>query len=161
MQRALAGIAAGFIFTIAVVSAHAQDAAPRLLGVWKFVALQSEDIETGKKTDVYGLNPTGYLIYLPNGRMFALGTPSNRKAGTTDEERSTLYRTMFAYSGTYKLEGDQISHFVDVSADPAAVGTTLVRKFSLDGEQLSIVTAPFQSRVSGRPTVTTLVWNKD
>src|SRR5690349_22059240 len=79
-------------------AACAQDGAAKLLGVWKFVALESEDIESGKKTEVYGPNPSGYLVYLPNGRVFAIGTPSNRKAATNDEERSTLYRTMFAYS---------------------------------------------------------------
>jgi hypothetical protein len=64
-----------------------------------------------------------------------------RKVANTDEERSALLRTMFAYTGTYRLEDDKWVTKVDVSWNPAWNGTDQVRFYKLDGDRLQVTTA--------------------
>jgi hypothetical protein len=89
-----------------------------LLGTWKlksYVVTAS----TGEKSTPYGEHPAGYLGYSADGRMHAIGTSSGRilppGPALKDEDRLALYETMFAYAGTYSLEGGKVTHHVDIS----------------------------------------------
>jgi len=63
--------------------------------------------------------PGGYISYQPDGRVFVILVESNRAkpAGSspTDEEKIRLFGTLIAYSGLYVVEGDKITHKIDVS----------------------------------------------
>jgi len=82
---------------------------------------------------------------------------------TTIEERDALYRSMFAYGGTYTFGGNQIEHHVDISWDETRSGTTVTRSVTRDGDRLTYVTEPFPSRnlqTLGKMIVQTLIWEK-
>ena len=68
-----------------------------------------------------------------------------RKAPKTDDDRAALFRTMFAYTGMYRLEGDKWITKVDVAWNPAWVGTEQVRFFKLDGDRLQVISMWVQS----------------
>ena len=60
---------------------------------------------------------------------------------------------MYAYTGTYKLEGSTLSIAVDAAAAPTWVGTTLRRKVALAGDVLTIETFPFKSLINNSAEV--------
>jgi hypothetical protein len=111
-----------------------------------------------------GEHPYGYLSYSADGRMYAIGASDSRvkprEANPTDEERVKLHQTMFAYAGTYTVEGEKVVHHVDISWNQAWTGTDVVRFYKLDGSFLTIVTAPSKSTVDGREGRTFVVWEK-
>jgi hypothetical protein len=131
-------------FLIAVQPSFADDRA-KILGIWKLISFESEFQATGERVPTLGKNPTGYIIFTPEGRMMVVIEGEGRKAPKTDDDRATLFRTMFAYTGIFRLEGDKLIAKVDVSWNPALVGTEQVRFFKFDGDRLHIITAWAQS----------------
>ena len=93
--------------------------------------------------------------------MSAIVTSDNRvkprDANPTDEERVKLHQTMSAYAGTYTLDGEKVTHHVDVSWNEAWTGTDVVRSYKLEGNTLTITTALYKSTADGR---TVAVWEK-
>ncbi len=88
-----------------------------------------------------GKAPTGYILFLPEGRMAVLITAEGRKAPATEQDRAGLFNTLVAYTGAYRVEGDKWITTVDVSANPAWVGTDQTRSFRITGNRLQEVTA--------------------
>ena len=112
----------------------------KLIGTWKVLSFENEFQDGSPRRAVYG-QPTGFIILTAEGRMAAIVVGEGRKPATTDEERAALLRTMFAYSGTYRLDGDKWITKVDVSWNPAWNGTEQVRFYKLDGNQLEVTGA--------------------
>jgi thioredoxin-related protein len=94
------------------------DTKQKLQGVWKLDGFFVESIETKERKYILGEKPNGYLIVTPE-RFTTVITGQGRKPAQTDEERSALLRSMFAYTGLYTVEGDRLTTKVDVSWLPA------------------------------------------
>jgi hypothetical protein len=94
------------------------DDSAKILGVWKLVSFEAEIQATGQKEPVMGQNPTGYAIFTPEGRALFLLTGEERKPAKTVQERADLLDTLVAYTGTYRLEGDEWITKVDVAWNP-------------------------------------------
>jgi hypothetical protein len=135
-----------------------------VLGTWKLKSFVREVLATGERYNQMGEHPQGYLSYSPDGRMYAIITWDKRikphDAAPTDEERTKLHRTMTAYAGTYTLETDKVIHHVDISWNEAWTGTDQVRFYKLDGNTLTITSAPNKSPADGRDGRGILVWEK-
>jgi hypothetical protein len=138
-------------FLIAVQPSFAGDLT-KLFGTWKLISFVMEVQETGERRPFFGKNPTGFIILLPEGRMMTVIEGEGRKAPQADDDRANLFKTMYAYSGMYRLEGDKFITKVDVSWNPAWNGTDQVRFFKLEGDRLEIVSAWAPSpTIPGRP----------
>ncbi|WP_109143469.1 lipocalin-like domain-containing protein, partial [Bradyrhizobium sp. SUTN9-2] len=98
------------------------DLKQKLVGVWKLESFVTESVETKERRYTQGEKPNGYLIITPE-RLMTVITGQGRKAAQTDEERVALFRTLFAYTGTYKVEGDRLTTKVEVSWNESWVGT--------------------------------------
>lgn len=103
-------------------------------------------IEPGKAaTPRFGVDPVGYLIYTPSGRMSAILSGIHRppfestKVSAVEGKGQTL-TDFLAYAGTYDIRGDRVFHHVEVSVFTNLVGTTLERQFTIDGDRLTIRT---------------------
>jgi hypothetical protein len=125
-------------------SANADDRA-KVLGTWKLVSYEAEYQATGEREPVLGKNWTGYIIFTPDGRMMVAMTSEGRQAPKIDQDRADLLKSMVAYSGMYRLEGDKFITKVDVSWNPAWVGTEQVRFFRFEGDRLQVTTAWLQA----------------
>jgi Lipocalin-like domain len=140
-----------------------QDAS-RLLGTWKLHSYEREEIATGRRHDQFGPRPDGYLGYSPDGRMYAIFIRHDRVAPRdvvpTDEEGVQLIGSMVAYAGTYTLGQNQVVHHIDISWNQGWTGTDQVRFFELEGETLTITTAPYRSYLDGKEGRSILVWDK-
>jgi hypothetical protein len=133
-------VAALVLLVFAVQPAFADDRA-KILGTWKLIAYEAEIQSTGERTPALGKNPTGYAIFTAEGRFMSVITGDGRKAAKTDQDRAELLKSMFAYTGMYRLEGDKIITKVDVSWTPLWVGTEQTRFFRFDGERLQVISA--------------------
>jgi hypothetical protein len=136
-------------------------AEPNIVGNWKLVSLVSEELATGKKTAPLGEHPKGYLIYTPQRRMMALIVHETRSPPKVDEDRINLHKYMISQSGRYTVEGDKVVHHVDVSWDENGTGVDLVRLFKLEGDRLTLTTAPSKSSVMGVQVTSVLVWERE
>src|SRR5262249_40054265 len=111
---------------------------------------------------VWGPNPKGYLILLPNGRMMALLSAPDRKPATNDAERAALLQSMGAYTGTYTIEGDKWTTMVDIHSNEIFIGHPQVRYFKVDGDKLYVTVPEQPSAVfPGKRTTATLEWVRE
>ena len=135
-----------------------------LLGTWKLRSLTRVDAETGKQSTTLGVHPVGYLNYSSDGRVMAILLAENRVAPggaiPSDSEAAALFKTMAAYTGTFTVQGNQVTHNVDASWNEAWTGTQLIRSYQLDGNSLTITTAQARYETTGRLGVATLVWER-
>lgn len=136
----------------------------RLAGTWKLLSYVREEIPSGRKTDVMGPHPSGYLIYGADGRMMVIFVRTDRAkpigAVPTPKESEELLKGMVSYTGTYKVQADKIVHHVDVSWNQAWTGTDQTRSYTLDGDRLSLSTTPSLDPIEGKMSVRTLVWQR-
>ncbi len=148
------------LFLIAVQPSSADDR-EKFIGIWKLTSVVGEFQDTGEKIYDWGKNPTGYSIYTAEGRSMFIIESEGRKPPKTDEDRATLFRTMFAWTGIYRLEGDKLITKVDVSWNPVFNGTEAVRVFKFEGDRLVISTAWAPStRFPGRMTRGVFTWER-
>ena len=134
-------------------------------GTWKLVSSKRTNTTTGETTDTFGSDPLGYIMYSKDGRMMVLMTRSDRPKPDsidkiTEEQRSRLFSSMLAYSGTYKFDGHIIEHHIDLSWNQVWSGTTQVRDIKKDGDRLIYTTRPAPSPIDGSMGFATLVWEK-
>jgi hypothetical protein len=131
-----------------------------LVGTWKLVSWQV--IVDGQPQDLFGTHPKGFLILTGAGRAIVLTTAESRRAGDRTEERAALHASMVAYTGRYRVEGDEFVTTVDVSWNEQWNGTEQRRRFRIEGERLYIETAPAPSLVvPGRIDQRRIVWERE
>src|SRR3979490_810805 len=135
-----------------------------VLGTWRLQSYIREVLETGERYNQFGEEPDGYIGYSPDGRMYAIFTRDDRVAPRdvvpTDEEGVQLLGTMVAYAGTFSLWENVVVHHIDTSGNQARTGPDQIRHFRLEGDVLTITTAPYKSYLDGSMGRSILVWNK-
>jgi len=84
--------------------------------------------------------------------MMVLITAKVREPGNTDEKLVALFRTVMAYTGRYRIDGDRFITKVDSSWNEAWNGSEQERSYKLDGDTLVVFTAWMPNPlVSGNP----------
>jgi hypothetical protein len=116
------------------------DERAQVQGVWKLVSYEVEVQATGEKTNPMGKNPSGYVIFTPEGRAMFVFTGESRKPAKTDSERASLLSSLIAYTGTYRIEGDKWITKIEVAWNPEWVGTEQTRSFKVIGDRLQVLT---------------------
>jgi len=134
--------------TARVTLTRSGDRAP-LVGLWRLRSFQREYQATGEREYPMGQSPTGYILFLPEGRMAVVITGEGRKAPTTDQDRVGLFNSLVAYTGPYRVDGDKWITTVEVSMNPAWVGTEQTRAFQINGDRLQ-ETQPWTPRPDNR-----------
>ena len=91
-----------------------------------------------------------------------LTTAQDRRPGMGDAERAALHKSMLAYSGKYRVEGNDFVTAVDVSWNEEWNGTEQRRHFRLEGDKLFIESAPAPSIVfPGKTDFRRIVWERE
>ena len=132
-----------FWILIAVQPSFADDRG-KILGIWRLVSYEVESQATREREPVVGKNPTGYILFTPEGRMMVVNTGEGRKPASTDQDRAELFKSLVAYTGMYRVEGDKWITKVDVAANPAWVGTEQTRFLRVEGDRLQESTPVMQ-----------------
>jgi hypothetical protein len=138
--------------------------ADAIVGTWRIESFVREVITTGQRHNEFGDQPSGYISYLPDGRMHAMLVADNRAKPTggvpTDKEKAELFGTMIAYAGTYRIDGDTVVHDVVVSWNQLWTGSKQVRFFKAEGDTLTITTAVARSPRDGQEGRTIVVFKR-
>ena len=147
------------------MSAQANDKLrERLIGSWILISAMREEIPSGERTPFLGENPTGFLHYLPDGRMLAMITRAGRKppAGNvvTAAEAEGLIRSMIAYGSNYECVGDEVLHHCDLSWNEKFTGTMQRRKVTFDGKRMTLSPPLSTDPLDGKMSVRRLTWEK-
>jgi Lipocalin-like domain len=146
-------------FAFLPAAAIADDVA-KVVGTWKLVSFWNEFQDGSEGRPAYGKNATGYIIFTPEGRMMAIVEAEGRKAAQNDEDRAAAFRSLIAYTGPFRFEGDRFITKVDVSWNPAWVGTEQVRTYALSGDRLQVVSPWVMSPNLGKMTRATVPWER-
>lgn len=142
------------------IPAHAADADGRI-GIWKLVSWQVI-VEHESPRDIFGAHPKGFLILTREGRSVVVTTAENRRGGMGDDERAALHMSMVAYSGKYRVEGDDFVTVVDVSWNEEWNGTEQRRHFRIEGDKLFVESAPAPSILfPGKTDFRRIVWERE
>jgi hypothetical protein len=112
-----------------------------------------EETERKAARPVFGDNPSGVITYTSDGRMSTFHCQFKKKAccrgrTVTDAEAADLYRTMVTYSGAYAVNGNKITHKIEVSRNQAWSGADQQRFVEIKDNQLTIKT--IVSPISGK-----------
>jgi Lipocalin-like domain len=127
--------------TVLAVGPAVADERVNLIGTWKLAGGEIEFQDTGERRPLYATDRVGYIIFTREGRMMGIIEGDGRKAPQSDDDRARLLRTMVAYSGLYRLEGDKWVTAVDVAWNPAWIGTDQVRFYKLEDDRLVVNSA--------------------
>jgi hypothetical protein len=134
--------------------------AQNIVGTWQATSFSTEFLDT---KEVRQLDPpTGYLQYYPNGHMVTFISNELHQPTAliyTDAERVEFYNHIIgAYAGTYSNEGNKVIHHVLTAWLPTWVATDQIRYIEINGNNLSVKTAPFSGPLSGRRVVNTVTF---
>ena len=113
-----------------------------LAGTWTPVSVIEE--KDGKKTDFFGPNPRGQMMFDSNGHFMQILMRDDlpKVAGesrmlATPDEAQAVFRSIAAYYGTYTIAGDSKLVFRIERASLANWnGTQQQRTFKIEGDEL-------------------------
>ena len=136
----------------------------RLIGTWKLVSARRKEIASGREDSFFGDEPSGYINYSPDGRMIALLVRGDRprpQAETASAgEAETLFRSVVSYAGTYSVNGNEVTHHVDISWNELWTGTDQTRLVTFDGDYVRLSTRPSPDPIEGKMSVRTMTWER-
>jgi Lipocalin-like domain len=161
----ISATALAFLLTSTQSSPAEENLASSIVGVWKMTSWTRKEVATGKISKTYGEHPVGYNVYARNGRVLVFAVAEGRKTPAkpdpSDAERIELFKSMFAYSGAYKVEGNnKLVYRIDGSWNQTWTGTDLTRQVEIAGNKLTIETAPFKSVTDGQDIVVTTTYER-
>ncbi len=113
------------------------------IGTWKLIdySFLHEDCTVEKP---WGDHVVGYLLYSAEGYMSGNLSPAGRKHNVEqpDTQKARRKRDYIAYAGPYTVEGDTVTHHVEVSLFPNWLGTAQLRYHKREGNMLTLRTPP-------------------
>jgi hypothetical protein len=137
-----------------------------LVGTWKLVSVRTTSA-TGERNDApYGAHPSGFITYMPEGRMSAVIGFDGRAQLSTGEwfrapkdERAAAFSTFLAYAGGYSAADDRVIHHVEVASIQNWVNTDLVRVVNFAGDD-TIVLSTLPEGAGGNSLAYELTWRR-
>lgn len=158
MQKFVLTVVAGL-----ALSSQAFAAELALSGTYRLVSEQRTIVDTGEVIST--TSSQGFISYGADGRMIVLIVRNPRPKPEsaekiTDQQRVDLFRTMTAYAGSYKFDGSNIEHSIEISMNEVWSGTKQVRAVKQDGQRLVYTTPPFPFHTDGKMSINSLVWEK-
>ena len=136
----------------------AQDLASSIIGVWKQMSLVRKDGASGETGPVQESDEqSGCRIFTRGGHTFIFNVYKPRKApaavNPTDAELAALFRTMSAFTGTYKVEGNKLTVRVDASWIESWNGSDRAFLLDLAGNKLTMTIGPVMNPYTGNESL--------
>jgi hypothetical protein len=115
-----------------------------LVGTWTWASVELMRAD-GTKTQPFGANPKGMVIFDSNGHFaYLLSRPdrakfaaNNREQGTAEENKAAMLGTL-AYAGRYSVDdgGKTLVFHIEASSYPNSEGTDQKRSITVTGDEL-------------------------
>lgn len=123
----------------------------RLIGTWELVSYKVEEKDTLRTIDAMGTSPRGRVIFTDSGWVAFNLEGSGREFSNTDAGRAQLMKTLVAYIGRYRIEGNCWITSVETAWTPDWVGTEQRRQVVLDGRDHADVVTPWRKMPNWMP----------
>jgi hypothetical protein len=114
----------------------------------------------------FGADARGLLTYTADGHVWAALMHMNRPVlGTrslldaSEHDQASAAAGYLSYAGTYRVEGDEVVHHVEVSLFPDWIGEDQRRRFRFEGDEL-ILETPETITSQGKRAKNTLRWRR-
>jgi hypothetical protein len=134
----------------------------QIVGTWKLVSVNYEDVANKERTPIYGEHPRGIQIATPHGRWLALMTGEGRAVPKTDAERAQALTSMIAYTGRYRVENGQVITRVEAAWNEGWVGGEQVRNIRFEDDKLYIESPPMpHPNISDKKVRVIVVWRRE
>lgn len=137
----------------------------QLVGTWRLIGWEALGDE-GEVSRPFGDGPLGYVVYTRDGRMITTISRAGRApiggdllAGPAGP-RAEAFGSFMAYSGTFRVEGHDVVHHVEMSLFPDWVGTEQRRHVELDVDGTALVLSTDPMPTSGRMVRHRLRWER-
>lgn len=134
-------------------------------GLWQIVAWE-QLYDDGRRELPMGERLEGFIRYSPDGRMACMIGRADRarfeKGGqwnAPDEEKARAYDSMLAYAGRFRIDGDTVTHFVELSLFPNWKGGEQKRRFELRADGTLALTARLEEGTAQARTAR-LLWRR-
>jgi hypothetical protein len=115
-------------------------------------------------SDALGPEPRGFVTYTADARVMVLVVKRDRPMPSnltpTPAEKIALYDSLFAYSGTYSVDAEQVTHHIDTSWNEAWNGTHQVRYCTIEGNRLTYRNPPAKDPMDGQECRYTVEFEK-
>jgi hypothetical protein len=121
-----------------------------VVGVWRLVSYTESGPDGAVLAGPLGEAPEGLLVYTGGGHV----TVSMMRTG-----EGPAAETYMGYAGRWRLEGEVMTHHVQVSAHPRMAGTAQVRRAALEGATLRL-SGTAVAPVAGRNPERVLTWRR-
>ena len=141
--------ALGLALLPATSGAQQKSLKDQMVGNWTLVST-TNTAPNGAKSELFGPNPKGLLIFESNGRFSQISMRSdlpkfgtnNRATGTAEENKAVIQGSI-AYFGTYSVNEADKSFTVQVEGAtfPNWTGTAQKRGLSISGDELTFINA--------------------
>ena len=133
-----------------------------IVGTWRLLSLTEEYLDTRAVRHPMGERPNALVIYTADGHVATIFTAADRAAPAgpqpTDEDAARLYRSMVAFAGRYRLDGERLIYHPEISWNESWNGTSQTRLFDVRGDRLHVKSVPMISTPTGASMVMTMVW---
>lgn len=116
----------------------------------------------------FGRDPRGQIMYSAGGKMSATLSQADREphavarlesyASASDASKVAAFDSYLSYCGSWTLQGDTVTHHVELAMVPDIVGVSQKRHVAIDGDILTL-----SYEVEARSGVTrfyTLTWTR-
>ena len=133
-------------------------------GLWDLQSMEQR-YDDGRVIYPFGRNVEGRIYYGADKSMFCAiqkraRTPfSTGKQWTADDtEKARAYDDYLTYCGRYEMEGDTVTHYIEISLYPDWIGKQQVRKIRLMDGRLHITARLEDNTPEARTSL--LIWER-
>lgn len=134
------------------------------VGTWRLASFEGRSSD-GTVTYPLGSDACGFIMYAADGYMSVMISSADRpRFGTADifagskEQRAAAAQSFISYAGRYEVRGEWVRHSVQTSLFPDWVGSAQDRRYTFEGNRLTLSTQPMA--LGGRQLTAVLVWEK-
>ena len=128
-----------------------------LHGAWALEDWYVEDAD-GTRTAPFGRDASGVIMYTTDGYMTAIVRAADRTlpAGEADDaQKAAAYSTYFNYAGTWRIDGDAVTHRIEHALDPNLVGNEMSRAVDHQGTRMV-----FSGTMADGKTKNVIIWKR-
>ena len=136
-----------------------------LPGTWRLATYVVEDLQGAVIDRPFGERPLGLLVYTAGGHMSVHAMADGRRRCETPrpvecatDVKLAAYDSYFGYAGTWRLDGDVVTHHVETSCFPDWTGAELRRTVRVEDDVLVLRGVGHHP---ARPRIPVLTWRRD
>jgi hypothetical protein len=115
-----------------------EDLARKMVGSWRLVSLKVTYVGETAERDVLGANPIGRIVFSADHHFAFFVARRDRKPPQNDADAAALIRSMVAYTGDFRIEGDRAVFTVD-GAWTESYPKEQIRTIRIDGDTLTSI----------------------